>query len=254
MTIPRRFDRAPRPEFADQLERNLLRALDLSSGATTRVNEERPVMIDVQHSAPVETPRRNRLSVAIAAAAVLIAGIAWAVGRIDRSTHDPAAPPAITVSPGQPVTFTVRWSPRSNMTSRCQGAENACLYSNSLFSSARLAGDVTGNGTIADVGNHPADQAGNPVGFTPDPYHDEEVTVYNVLGSIAGCGSGEFLLVEIVQFVNGGAAIGDYTGTWQIVPDSGRGELKSVNGRGTMTGTYNRAVVRRTLTGVVSCS
>jgi hypothetical protein len=213
-------------------------------------------MIDVQHSARAETPRRHRLPVAIAgaAAAFLIAGIAWTVGRNDRSTHDPAATPATTASPGQPVTFTVRWGSGAEITSNCQDAEQGCLYSRTAISFANFTGDITGDGTIAAVGNHPADQAGNPVDPTPDPYHDEGVSVYNVVGSIAGCGSGEFLLVEIVQFVNGGAGFGNYTGTWQIVPDSGRDELKSVSGRGTTTGRYGQAGVDRTLAGVVSCS
>ena len=74
-----------------------------------------------------------------------------------------------------------------------------------------------------------------------------------VHGSVTGCGTGEFMIVEILQFV--GWENGAFVGTWQVIPGSGRGELADISGSGEVPGDPdgNTDVAPRIHTGVIDC-
>ena len=74
--------------------------------------------------------------------------------------------------------------------------------------------------------------------------HDgaEFVFTYLVDGAVAGCGDGEFLLYSALEYFETDGDIqandpeGSWTGTWQVVPYSGRSELVGLSGSGTVSG------------------
>jgi hypothetical protein len=127
-----------------------------------------------------------------------------------------------------------------------------CVYRFGTPATAKFAGDIDGGGYQSVLWNFPLDEQDRVVD------HLEHVASYNVGANVAGCGTGEFLMVEMIQFVSGpdrDRPSGTYTGTWQIVPQSGRNGLESITGSGTSSGVFGTAQdVGRTLTGKVTCT
>jgi hypothetical protein len=105
------------------------------------------------------------------------------------------------------------------------------------------------------------DQAPYP-DVVPSLGHEEFVNTYEVIATIDGCATvpANFMMMEMTQtkqlkgidFTTRSV----YSGTWQIVPESGRGPLASLSGSGTSAGdiTYSDDTTwARTFTGTVTC-
>lgn len=181
------------------------------------------------------------LALAAAAIALVAAVAAILPGR---------EPDRSAVTAGTPVTFVVHWE-YSEITSDCVPTSTTCLNHFDIPASARFTGDVEGEGMQAVYWNDPEDYPGRAVD------HLEHVGTYLVNGAIDGCGTGKFMLVEVMQFVSGAdrdRPTGTYKGTWQIVDSSGRGELSTVAGSGTSNGVFGTAGDEgRTFTGSITC-
>lgn len=253
MNDPHLFDRSPQAAFAARLEAQFLRAAGGRGDDTGTDTDPRPSPVlstqeqtmTVQLDEPTtgRTPRRSRLAWVggIAAAVILIVALVAVVsGRNDRTT------------PGDtsiPVTFTVTWE-YSDIRHECTPT-NECLNHFDIPATSTFEGDVSGNGFQALYWNDPRDYPDQAVD------HLEHVGTYQVQAEVAGCGVGDFLLVEFMQFVSGpdrDRDTGTYKGTWQIVPNSGRGFLSALSGSGTSDGLFATAGdVGRTFTGSVTC-
>ena len=249
MTDRIRFDLSPRPEFADRLEADLLRAIgDPASALTSRATPRRDldeehimtITLDPDVAQPAPPRRRAWLTLAAAAAALLlvIAGI-WAVGRKDSTptgTHD--------------VSFTVVWGGGQHAY-RCPADASSpmCAWTLAVPATAKFTGDIDGNAYQTVVWGNGDDFADRAV------RHEEQVATYVFGGTVAGCGTGEFVMIETVQILSGPDR--DYSkataiGTWEIVPDSGRNGLRTISGSGTSSGVYPD--LDRTASGTVTCT
>jgi hypothetical protein len=243
------FDIAPNAEFADRLEADLLRTIGKHASSPTtgtidvRDSEEHLMTIDTEPP-PVWTRPRTIAAVAAAAAAVIVvvASLVWAT---NRSTDD-----EVTGSSAN-VTFTVMWA-YSDIVHECSpGSRSVCLNRFDIPAAAEFSGAIAGSGSQVVLWNDPVDYPDQEVD------HLEHVVTYNVDALVDGCGRGQFLLVEIMQFVSGANRdrdSGTYIGTWQIVAQSGRSGLESITGSGSSTGSFGTAVdIGRSFTGTISC-
>lgn len=192
----------------------------------------------VEHHAPQR--RRTWLIVAAAAAAVLlmVAGV-WAVGRGD-------AEPAGT----RDVSFTVEWAGGDNQHPCPTDVSGPiCAWTLPGPASAKFTGDLDGTAYQSVVWGNSDRFADRAV------LHEEKVATYVFGGTVAGCGTGQFVMIETVQIVSGpdeDYSTGTATGTWEIVPDSGRGDLRNISGSGTSSGLapdYGRSA-----SGTVTCT
>lgn len=249
MTDPRIFDRTPRREFADRLEAQFLKAAAVTATApdpTPHHSSPQEATVTLQLDDPITTERRRPTWQwpAVAAAAVLL--IVALVAVLTRNSDDDDTPPAA----GTPVTFTVTWE-YSDVRSECTPS-NECLNHFDIPATTTFSGDVKGQGLQALYWNDPVDYPGKAVD------HLEHVGTYQLDATVAGCGSGQFVLVEFMQFVSGpdrDRDSGTYIGTWQIVPNSGRGALSTIAGSGTSTGNFGTAPQKgRAFAGNVTCS
>lgn len=254
MTDRIRFDHSPNAEFADRLERDLLHAVGArpatALSSTTPYDhtpsEEDQLMtleLDSDTTASDRRPKTAWKWLALTAAAIaLLAAIALIIP--DRGSDQPA------VDGGVPVTFVVRWA-YSDVTQTCAGSSANCLNHFDIPASADFTGDVVGDGFQAVYWNAPIDFPDRSVD------HLEHIGTYLVTATISGCGTGQFMLVELMQFVSGADRdrdTGTYKGTWQIVDGSGRDELSNISGSGTSDGVFGTASeVGRTFTGTLGC-
>ena len=249
MTDGIRFDLSPRTEFADRLEADLLRAIGDPALSTPTTRASTPHDPEAEHimtitlDPPVDTPSPHRrawtTAIAVAAAALLILVGVWAVGRGDSE-------PAGT----RDVSFTVLWA-ASNNEQDCPTDVSSpiCAWKLATPATAKFTGDIDGNAYQSIVW-------GNSDVF-PDRavLHEEKAATYLFGGTVAGCGTGQFLMIETVQISSGpdrNYSTGSVSGTWHIVPESGRGDLRSISGSGTSSGLapdYDRA-----LTGTIACT
>jgi hypothetical protein len=249
MTDRIRFDLSPRTEFADRLEDDLLRAIgDPASTPTPRATPRRDldeehimtITLDPDVDRPATHRRHPWLTIAAAAAVLVLVVLGvWAVGRNDNGpagTHD--------------VSFTVLWA-RSINENECPSdiGSPMCAWKLHSPATAKFTGDISGNAYQSVVW-------GNSDGF-PDRavQHEEKAATYVFGGTVAGCGTGEFLMIETVQIASGpdrDYSKGTAIGTWQIVPDSGRGDLRGISGNGSSSGLapdYDRSA-----SGTVTCT
>lgn len=250
MTDRFRFDLAPNAEFADRLEVDLLRAIGgRTPSPTTRtfdVPDTEEHLVTIEKTATHDQTRRRTISAvaSVAAVVLLVAGIGLIASR---DTDSPASVNATE------VTFTVMWA-YSEIVNECAESTSTrvCLNRFEMPAAAEFSGDIVGAGNQVVLWNDPADYPGQDVD------HLEHVVTYNVEAEVEGCGAGEFMLVEMMQFVSGAARdrdSGTYIGTWQIVTESGRNGLASIEGRGTSTGLFGTAGdVGRTFTGTANCT
>lgn len=243
MTDPHIFDRTPSRDFADRLEAEFLRA---ATGVPTIPRDPRPEETTVTvrlDDPPIDhRPRPSWRWPAVAAAAALL--IVALVAVLTRDSGDDT-PPVSTSS----VSFTVMWEYSENRHECTPSLE--CINRFDLPATATFTGDVAGTGYQAVYWNEPV------VDEVRDVVHAEHVVMYQVRGSVAGCGSGLFTIAEITQFESGPGQdfdTGTYTGTWQIVPESGRGPLAALGGNGTTVAGFLAAQESgRTFTGTVTC-
>jgi hypothetical protein len=172
---------------------------------------------------------------------LLVIAAVWVFARDDgsaASTHD--------------VAFTVVWNvsttvhdcPTDTTSPPC-----AFLYEGSA--TAKFTGDVDGRAYQSIVWPDSDDFAGRAV------RHEEKAASYVFSGTVAGCGTGEFLMVQTVQIVSGpdrDFGTGTSTGSWQIVQDSGRGGLRTISGSGTSSGhATDLDTAGQSFTGAVTC-
>ncbi len=253
MTDRIRFDRAPSAAFADRLERDLLRAVGAHPATagttsapddTTNSPEDQLMTLDLESNAQgtEQRPRATWKWLALAAAVIaLVAAVAAVLP--GRKSNDSV------VAGGTPVTFVVNWA-YSDINSVC-APSTTCLDHFDIPASSGFSGDVDGEGLQAVYWNAPVDFPGQSVD------HLEHIGTYLVTATVDGCGTGTFMLVELMQFVSGAdrdRPTGTYKGTWQIVDGSGRGALSTIAGSGTSTGVFGTAADQgRTFTGTIAC-
>jgi hypothetical protein len=177
--------------------------------------------------------RRARLSAVATIAVVVVAGAAVVA-------CDGQDTPSAEAAGGSldEVGFDLHWPD-------LQGLEgSACIDAAVLYTAAQhgdcfrqltgeveLAGDVAGTGLWMMLGN---------VGRAADA-EDSAVDVpatftstYLIRATVEGCGMGEFMIAEQLRF--DGWESGAFSGTWQIVPGSGRGDLSTISGSGEVPG------------------
>jgi hypothetical protein len=254
MTDPIRFDRSPSAAFADRLERDLLRAVGTHPARTvtttaprqpTTSEEDQLMTIDLKSGTPGSDQRPRASWKWLALAAAVIALVVAVAAILPGRRSDNAA-----ADRGSPVTFVVKWA-YSEVKSDCPPPSHECLNHFDIPASAGFTGDVRGDGVQALYWNNSADYPGQSVD------HLEHVGTYLVAATVRGCGTGKFMLVELMQFVSGADRdrdTGTYKGTWQIVEGSGRDALRNVAGSGTSTGVFGKAGDEgRTFTGSISC-
>jgi hypothetical protein len=190
----------------------------------------------------------------VAAALLLVAGLsAVVVTVVTRVDISPAPPLAV---PPRTVTFDAQWPPLGGLESK-ECITTSVTYESAVdgrcwrtFSGeATLTGDLEGTALWAMDAN---------LG-TPGDANDSTVEIpavfngtYLVRAAIPGCGTGEFMIAESLRFV--GWASGQFIGTWQIMPASGRGDLTSISGSGTLApATTDDPDAIRVHTGTITC-
>jgi hypothetical protein len=251
-----RLDPVPRHEFADRLEEVLVGRLEGSAGSSQPSHLELEHHVELKDDPNPPTRRWTRWYIAAAvAAAVAVIGVVALVSRPLRAAVTPgstattlASAPTTTVKGDSvPVTFTVTWS--YDKGDDCPSP--MCLTHFKVGATSTLKGDIEGSAWQAIFWNG-LDAYGATIRS-----HLEHVAVYAVDGKVNGCDTGSFMLTEIMQFTSddkGTIDKGHYDGTWQIVPQSGRGGLVNLSGSGVSHGLYATAGdVGRTFTGTLSC-
>jgi hypothetical protein len=199
---------------------------------------------------PAQTRRMPRWLAAVAAVVLVAGAVALIASRRGDST--PADVPAPTID----VQFETQWPPMFGLESKeCiatgveyESANNQrCLRK--FAGEAQLSGDITGTALWAMIGNNGvAADANDSAVAIPAAFNG----TYLVHGDVAGCGSGEFMIAEQLEFV--GWASGQFVGTWQVLPGSGRGDLAKIAGSGTvLAAATDDPNVSRTHMGAVSC-
>jgi len=226
------YDADPDPLFAHRLERMLLERL----AANDNTDAERPtLMLDI---APPQTtaasPRHRRLLIATSVAAVSVAAVVLAF-QFGRKSDSPAAVP-----PPRQVSFDVAWPDLRELESvQCVETRTSYFSANNLrcfrrwTGEAELTGDIQGTALWTMLGNNgePADADDSAV-LIPATFSSS----YIVKATIDGCGSGEFMVVEHLRF--DGWESGAFSGTWQVLPGSGRRELADIAGAGIVPGDF----------------
>jgi hypothetical protein len=264
MTDDRSLDMHPRAEFADRLEADLLREIGGrdTTTPTPQLDEEPLVNIELTPTEPSSRPRWMMFAAAAAVIALVIVGAALA-GRGHNKDVQPAdsldATTTVLPASTHAVTFTVTWS-MGEMLRECvigNLGHRGCLNHFQMPAASTFEGDVAGQAYEGVFWNDPTTT--DP---SPNLRHEEFIVTYGVDGTVLGCGSGEtgeFMLMEMMQLKGDPASFAThapFTGTWQIVPASGRTNLATISGSGTSSGdmTYGDPIKRvRTFTGTVTC-
>jgi hypothetical protein len=241
---------SPRAEFADRLEQRLLAEIGRPAAAPRSTDPSESIMtITTERAAARRTP-----FLVAAAAIAIIAVIGLTAFAAGRHTRPEATPTSSTVPSGvgRVVTFVVRWK-HSDVVHECPSDHDKAMCFNrfDMPATATFTGDVDGYGYQAVFWN---DRAEAPDGKSD---HLEHIAAYNIDASIAGCGNGEFMLMETLQFRSGpnrDLNTATYVGTWQIVAESGRGSLSTISGSGSSSGDVSTAATDgRTFTGRIAC-
>jgi len=238
MTDDHRFDMTPRAEFADRLERDLRATLGSADDTTREVS-----IVHTDRTDHAHRPSRTPWFVAAAAVVFGVVGLTIAFTRDQKATA--RLSPPTTVTTDRPVTFTIDWSETGRTSDCAVTTALACLHHFGMPGAAPFAGDVAGTSYQAVFWNEPDLDAKQMA-------HVEHIATYMVNAAVKGCGSGRFMLEELVQYMwpNDHEDEGTYRGTWTIVPHSGRGDLTAISGSGTSEGPPGGA---RTLTGAINC-
>jgi hypothetical protein len=168
-------------------------------------------------------------------------------------------PPSSTLSvTPHPVTFTVTWSMGGNIRD-CGYTTTACMHHFATPAASAFDGDIAGRAYELVYWTDPVY---TPNGTPQGQGHEEFVNTYEIHGTVAGCGTvpANFMMMEMAQTKDLPDIDFDvrsvYSGTWQIVPESGRDALSSISGSGTSTGDITYAdptTYARTFTGTISC-
>jgi len=237
----------PAPAFADRLERELLARLAAPTSERSRV------MIDLAtQRSSVRTWNRPRMLVAASVAAIAVAAGVVAL-QLDR---DSDAPPVAAPAAQHAIAFEIEWPDLRSV----EGVN--CVESETTYFSATdgrcfrefvgevpMTGDVDGTGLWAMLGNlGEAANADDTSVNVPSAF----TATYIVKATVAGCGQGEFMVSEQLRF--DGWESGAFSGTWEIVPGSGRQDLSDISGGGLVPGDFPaRNTSQATRTGQVSC-
>jgi hypothetical protein len=253
MTDGIRFDLSPRTEFADRLEADLLRAIGDPATSTSTLtpahaarNTDQEHLMTITIDPPLETPtrrpRRSWMLASTAAALLVVVAAVRVIGSEDSSAGS-----------AHSVAFTVVWNVgRTINDCPTDTTSPACAFRYEGSSTARFTGDVEGRAYQSMVWPNSDDFADRAV------RHEERAASYVFEGTVAGCGTGQFLMVETVLLVSGPDRdweAGTSTSSWQIVPDSGRGDLRTISGSGTSSGhATDLDTAGRSFTGAVTCT
>lgn len=240
----------PDPGFADRLEAALLRRLGSGRPSTlpaTSGDEEEIMTVD-----RLEAPTRRNPRLAIAAAALVALGLAGAAVALT-SVDDPVE---TTADRGRVVAFDITWPDLDGLeTARCLETDVIYDWAPDGHCVRRFEGEVQLDGDLA--GTALWTMEGN-LGLQADP-EDSAVLVpatfnatYLVRATVEGCGTGEFMIAEQLRF--DGFESGGFSGTWQVLPGSGRDDLASIAGGGAVPGdAAGAATTQATRTGRISC-
>lgn len=259
------LDMTPRAEFADRLEADLLRVIGDRDADTSnpQVDEEPLVNVELTPTPPSTRTRWMIFAAAAAVIALVALGIAF-TGRGHTKSIKPADSVDETTS-SQPanshdVTFTVTWSMGPLAKQDCVNSGYfGCLEHFQMPGVSKFQGDVTGQAAEGVFWNARVPYAS---ATAQSVSHEEFVAVYGVYATVPECGvnrNAEFMLTETIQdtwSTDTFTERGTYIGTWQIVPESGRGALANVSGSGTSSGeiTYaDETKNARTFTGTITC-
>jgi hypothetical protein len=156
-----------------------------------------------------------------------------------------------------PVDFDVSWPDLADLeTVNCVESRTSYLSAKGLrcfreFTGPNeLTGDIEGTALWTMLGNlgSSADAEDSAV-LIPATFNG----TYIVKATIEGCGTGEFMIVEQLRF--DGWASGAFSGTWQVLPGSGRDDLANLAGGGTVPGDFpDEGIDGSDRTGVLTCS
>lgn len=224
---------APDTGFATRLENALLTSLVAASpdtqpttGTSARVRPTREGdMMTIQLDPPIQSapPRRPRWLAAAAAVILLLGAAAIVVMRTDGGAPADATD----------VTFEVQWPGLADSQNpRC--VETATVYESARSThclrgysgEARLTGGVDGVALFDMAANQGAEPSAGEIPADLATFN----ATYLVKGTVAGCGTGEFMIAEVLRFL--GWENGQFDGTWQVMRGSGRGELAGISGSG----------------------
>ena len=251
---PRSYRAEPDAAFVDRLERKLLRRLGDSSdsnNAQTPIGDD-IVTLDLLTERPHQ-PRHRRsrfVAVTAVAAAVAVGALIFTRVRDDGS-------PNVTSTSVHEVAFDLAWPDLPGLESP-DCIESAVTYAwaqnghcfRRFTGTVALTGDVSGTALWMMLGNFglaatAQDSAVKiPAAFTG---------TYLVKATVEGCGTGEFMISEQLRF--DGWESGAFSGTWQVVPGSGRGELSKISGGGQVPGDFpSRNTTQATRKGQLGCS
>jgi hypothetical protein len=196
--------------------------------------------------------RRSRFAAIVGIAAAVAIGAFLVV----RSGNDGPAPDNVTSSSLHDVSFELTWPD-------LQGLESPdCLETDTTYAWARddrcfrrfsgettLTGDVSGTALWMMLGNvgEGADAQDSAVKI-PSTF----TGTYLVRATVDGCGTGEFMITEQLRF--DGWESGAFSGTWHVVPGSGRGDLSTIEGSGEAPGVNEgRDTTQATRLGQLGC-
>ncbi|HUV18699.1 MAG TPA: DUF3224 domain-containing protein [Ilumatobacteraceae bacterium] len=261
MADSRDFAVRPRAEFEHRLEQALLDELfpqdspHARPGAHSKHRLETMIMTTLEQNPDTDTRTARRWWLAAAGVLILVGGIfALNVTRDDSTPLAESPSDDISPAAGTAVNFDTQWpSLGASKSQSCietstvyEWAEGAGRCIRTFEGEATLTGDITGTALWAMLANQGTAADEN------DARADITATfngTYLVKAEVAGCGSGEFMIAEQLRFL--GWESGQFAGTWQIVPGSGRGELSSITGSGTMPAADTDTT--RAHTGTISC-
>jgi hypothetical protein len=222
----RQLDLEPDARFATRLEAALLDQLMAPPLDDHATNLEAPVPIDLEARPVAHVSRRPPLVPLLAGAAavvaVVIAGLAI---RDDDRVPGPTSLPA-TAGSGA-VTFQIEQIVDGVASSF---SDSARVWGPDV---STVTGDVTGSAEGITLANSNTTE------------HDGAEFVYSFLISdavVPTCGSGQLLLAVVAEYfeVDGDFRRDDrdgrWSGTWEVVPYSGRSDLVGISGSGTLSG------------------
>jgi hypothetical protein len=230
----RRLAVQPDPGFADRLEARLEASLRRSGASLDdNVNDDEGDLMTIDLDTAERLPTSSRPTsrwvwLAVAAALLLVVGV---VALTQANSNDPADTPGTA---GFEVAFETTWPWLGDVgkqecfsglstDSELADAGNCLRVFNVITD---FVGDISGQAATNIIAGVGSSRDGDATVVLTTPHN----ITYLFRGSISGCGTGEFMIAEVLEFV--GWESGMYVGTWQIVPGSGRGELQGVSGSG----------------------
>jgi hypothetical protein len=228
------LDLDPDPRFGARLEATLVDELTTPTLADDPATTlEAPVPIDLEPRPEQHVSRRPTIWPLIAGAAVLVVALV-AAGLVVRDAQDPGPTTVPAVSTSRDVTFSIEHGVLEGASSFSESARIwDPIVSPGQSAVTKVSGDVIGSATgLALANSNTADHDGAEFVFS---------FLIDTMGGF-GCGSGQMLVVATAEYfeVDGDVGVDDpdgrWSGTWQVAPYSGRGDLVGISGSGSLSG------------------